>query len=147
MTLPRRRTAVSSEALTISALARLAGVNVETVRFYERQHLIPDPPRGSGGRRRYPPETIERISFIRRTKALGFSLSEIRDLLSLRSAERVQPAEKTNSVHAAIAKIEEKIQTLMAIRTALHELKTKPDADNRISPLLAILDAHQFNGK
>lgn len=77
-----------SETLTISALARLAGGQCQNGRFYERQHLIPDPPHGSGGRRRYPLDTIARISFIRRTKTLGFSLPEIRDLLSLRSAER-----------------------------------------------------------
>ena len=136
-----------SETLTISALARLAGVNVETVRFYERQHLIPDPPRGSGGRRRYPLDTIARISFIRRTKTLGFSLPEIRDLLSLHSPERGHYPEKTDSLHAAIAKVEDKIQTLIAMRTALHELKTKSDAHNRLSPILAILDMHRFNGK
>src|SRR5881409_2867270 len=67
-----------NDDLSISRLARLAGVNVETVRFYERQRLIPEPPRESGGRRCYRRETIELLLLIRRMKGLGFSLAEIR---------------------------------------------------------------------
>lgn len=72
------------EGLTIGRLAREAGVNSETIRFYERRGLIPKPPRPATGYRRYPPETVRRVRFIRHAKELGFSLKEILELLSLR---------------------------------------------------------------
>jgi MerR family transcriptional regulator, copper efflux regulator len=74
------------KAMTISKAARAAGVGVETVRFYERRRLIARPAKPpDGGFRRYPPETIERIRFVRQAQGLGFSLREIGELLSLRA--------------------------------------------------------------
>ena len=73
--------------LTIGKLARSAGVGVETVRFYERKGLLPEPPRSLSGYRQYPPDTVERLLFIRRAKELGFALREIADLLALRVDE------------------------------------------------------------
>lgn len=74
------------KALTISQAARAAGVGVETLRFYERRNLILRPSKlPDGGFRRYPPETIERVRFIRQAQGLGFSLREIEELLSLRA--------------------------------------------------------------
>ena len=71
-------------SFTIGQLARRAGVGIETVRFYEREGLIPEPPRRPSGYRDYPPETVTRIVFIRRAKDLGFSLKEINELLDFR---------------------------------------------------------------
>lgn len=70
--------------MTIGQVAKAAGVGVETVRFYERVGLIPDPPRRPSGYREYPPDAVHRIEFIKRAKALGFTLAEIGELLSLR---------------------------------------------------------------
>lgn len=67
--------------LTIGGLADAAGVSVETVRYYERRGLIDQPPRPVGGYRRYPREDVERINFIRRAKQLGFTLTEVRELI------------------------------------------------------------------
>ena len=61
------------ESLTIGQLAKQSGVGVETLRYYERRKLIPEPPRRRSGYRQYPPETVNRIRFIRRAKELGFS--------------------------------------------------------------------------
>lgn len=72
------------ETLTIGKVARLAGVGVETIRFYERKGLIDEPPRRASGYRVYPEETVPRIRFIKRAKELGFTLREIRELLELR---------------------------------------------------------------
>ena len=71
--------------LTIGKVAKAAGLGVETVRFYERQGLIAEPARSESGYRQYRPETIRRLQFIVRAKALGFTLQEIGDLLDLRA--------------------------------------------------------------
>ena len=69
--------------LTIGVLARRTGVGIETIRYYERRHLLPAPPRTAGGHRLYRGEHVKRLIFIRRSRALGFSLDEIRTLLRL----------------------------------------------------------------
>ncbi|GIX22445.1 MAG: MerR family transcriptional regulator [Gammaproteobacteria bacterium] len=69
--------------LTIGALARAAGVGVETVRYYQRRGLLPCPARPPGGTRRYGATELARLRFIRRAKTLGFSLEEIAELLRL----------------------------------------------------------------
>jgi MerR family mercuric resistance operon transcriptional regulator len=111
-------------SLTIGQVAEACGVGVETIRFYEREGLVPQPARPGVGFRRYPPDTAKRIIFIQRSKALGFSLREIRDLLSL----RVDSARSCNQVRkhaeAKIADIEGKIETLGEMRHALEKLVT-----------------------
>jgi MerR family mercuric resistance operon transcriptional regulator len=77
ITLPRATT------FTIGELSRLTGVNIETVRYYERIKMLPAPPRTEGGRRAYGPGQVQRLKFIRRSRKLGFTLDEIRNLLGL----------------------------------------------------------------
>jgi hypothetical protein len=72
------------KSLTIGRLAKQVGVNLETVRYYERQSLLPRPPRSASGYRLFPTGAARRLRFIRRAQELGFSLKEIRELLSLR---------------------------------------------------------------
>ena len=69
--------------LTIGRLAKAAGVNVETIRYYQRRGLIAEPRRPPGGHRKYAPEVLGQIAFIRRAQQLGFSLAEVKDLLQL----------------------------------------------------------------
>jgi MerR family mercuric resistance operon transcriptional regulator len=69
------------DALTLGGLAREAGVNPETIRYYERRGLLPEPPRTASGYRQYSPDDRDRLALIRRAKALGFTLAEIGDLL------------------------------------------------------------------
>ena len=71
-------------ALSIGQIASQGGVGVETVRFYERQGLLDKPPRKESGYRHYPPEAVSRLHFIKKAKEVGFSLKEIKELLSLR---------------------------------------------------------------
>ena len=80
------------KALTIGHLAKEAGVNLETVRYYERRGLLPRPPRSPSGYRLFPAESRKRLRFIRRAQELGFSLREIRELLSLRLAHSTDGA-------------------------------------------------------
>src|SRR5437879_4439940 len=78
--------------LTIGRLSQESGVNLETVRFYERRGLLPKPPRSASGYRLYPAEALRRLRFIHRAKELGFSLTEIKELLSLRLSPRTSSA-------------------------------------------------------
>ncbi len=110
------------EGMTIGKTARAAGVGVETIRFYERVGLIRRPPRRTTGYRIYPRETVDRIRFIRRSKALGFSLKEIRDLLDLRLSPRTSCSDIRRRVEAKAADIDERITALRKMRTALTKL-------------------------
>ncbi|MAT66758.1 MAG: MerR family transcriptional regulator [Gammaproteobacteria bacterium] len=78
-----RVTGQSAQEFTIGRLARAAGVNVETIRYYQRIGLVDEPVKPAQGYRRYPATTVERICFVKRAQELGFSLDEITDLLSL----------------------------------------------------------------
>lgn len=108
--------------LTISQVAKRAGIGLETVRFYERQGLIEEPGRKESGYRQYAEEVVERLQFIRRAKELGFSLKEIRELLALRLDPSTTCAEVRNRAKAKIADIEDRIQTLRRMKKALMEL-------------------------
>ena len=82
-----RSTVRTDPGLTIGRLAQAAGVNVETIRYYQRIELIDEPVKPAQGYRRYPTATVERIRFVKRAQELGFSLDEITDLLSLNDRE------------------------------------------------------------
>lgn len=112
----------SAGALTIGQLARAADVGVETIRFYERQRLIEQPPRRRSGYRQYPPQTVVRVRFIRRAKELGFTLNEIRELLSLRVDPDRTCADVRSMARTKIATIEAKMAELAKMRRALDRL-------------------------
>ncbi len=109
------------QRLTIGQTAKAAQVGVETIRFYEREGLIPAPQRTANGYRQYPRETIARVGFIRRAKALGFSLDEIRQLLDL-----AQPGGDRARVKAIaadkLAEVDRRLTELERMRTALADL-------------------------
>jgi MerR family transcriptional regulator, copper efflux regulator len=107
------------QTLTIGKLAGLAGVGVETIRFYEREKLIAEPPRRESGYREYPPDTVARIQFIKHGKELGFTLAEIRELLALRVASGTTAREIKARAKAKIVDVEQKIASLQRIRGAL----------------------------
>jgi Hg(II)-responsive transcriptional regulator len=109
-------------SLSIGELARAAGIGVETVRFYERQGLIPDPPRRASGYRMYPPGAIDRLRFIRRARDLGFSLSEINDLLSLAGQPEGDRGRVKRIAEGKLAEVEGRIRDLQNVRTVLAHL-------------------------
>ena len=130
-------------SLTIGQLAQRSGVGVETIRFYEREGLIAEPPRRSSGYRDYPLEAVIRIVFIRRAKNLGFSLKEISELLDLRVRPRRNCALVKRNADTKIADIDTKIVSLRRMRRALLELtkaceKRTPTTE---CPILASLDS------
>lgn len=110
------------ERLTIGKVARLAGVGVETIRYYEREGLIEEPPRRASGYRQYTGEAVARLRFIRRAKELGFSLREIKELLELRLAPDTTCADIRRKARAKIADIDERIATLERMKKALAKL-------------------------
>ena len=109
-------------ALTIGQVARRAGVGVETVRFYERQGLLAPPDRTASGYRQYEEDAVWRLRFIRRAKELGFTLNEIKELLSLRLDATTTCADVRSRAQAKIADIEGKIHTLQRMRETLVKL-------------------------
>ncbi|REJ79694.1 MAG: MerR family transcriptional regulator [Acidobacteria bacterium] len=110
------------QALTIGQLAAGADVGVETVRFYERKGLIPEPPRRASGYRQYPPTALERLRFIRRAKVLGFTLDEIRKLLELSTSPASSRDLVRRRAKTKIADIERRVADLERIRRALSAL-------------------------
>lgn len=112
--------------LTIGRVAKLAGVNVETVRYYQRRGLVAEPDKPHMGYRRYPADTVNHIRFIKRAQALGFILKEVAILLSL---DEARACGKTRAL--AVRKmdmIEEKLAGLIAMQKVLANLVRQCDA-------------------
>ena len=106
--------------MRIGEIAKSAGVNVETVRFYERRKLIEQPLKpGNGGIRSYPPETVAAIRFIRRAQELGFSLREVEELLSLQTDPSCNCGDVRQRAEVKRCEVEDKINELKAMRSAL----------------------------
>lgn len=110
------------KTLRSGELARHANVNVETLRFYERQGLLSKPPQRASGYREYPPEAVGLVQFIKRAQALGFSLREIKELLALREVPRATCGDVVVLAERKIEEIDAKIGDLRAMRAALGKL-------------------------
>jgi DNA-binding transcriptional MerR regulator len=108
--------------MTISRAAEAAGVNPETIRFYEREGLIPQPPKPREGYRQYPPRIVERIRFIKHCQELGFTLKEARELITLTERASQGTHEACSRVEWKVAELDRKIEQLRAIRAALTPL-------------------------
>src|SRR5467141_2842486 len=110
------------KSLTIGHLAKQAGVNLETVRYYERRGLMLRPPRSASGYRLFPAEAARRLRFTRRAQDVGFSLTEIGELLSLRVLRRTTSGDIRTRAEAKIAGIEAKIKSLESMKKTLRKL-------------------------
>lgn len=135
------------KGLTIGRLARLAKVNIETVRYYERRGLIPEPLRRESGYRQYTPNFVERIRFIKHAQEVGFTLKEISDLLSLRVDPTTTCGDIRLRTEKKIAEVEGKIQALGKMKKALLALKTSCRGRGPSSecPILDALDDRKEN--
>lgn len=138
----------TAEQLTIGRLAQVGGVNLETIRYYEREGLLPRPPRTRSGYRVFPTDAARRLRFIKRAQQLGFSLTEIRELLTLRVKPGTKPDQILARAEAKIADIEQKIQTLTAMKRALAQLTTRCSGCSPIAecPILESLDHETEDG-
>jgi Hg(II)-responsive transcriptional regulator len=108
--------------MKIGELAQRAGVGIDTVRYYERQGLLPAPQRQASGYRRYEEADVERLCFVRRAKALGFTLVEIRDLLELSGHRADDMASMKAAATEKLADVEAKVAELNRIREGLEAL-------------------------
>ncbi len=102
---------------TIGGLAKASGVGVETVRYYQRRGLLPEPPRPPGEVRRYSAADVKRLRFIRCAQAAGFTLSEIKELVDLDASD--DRARARELAKARVAALDEKIEELRQARDAL----------------------------
>ena len=110
----------SIESVTIGVLAERAEVNVETIRFYQRKRLMPEPKRPQGGIRRYGNAELARLRFIRAAQSLGFSLDEIAELLKL--ADGAGCGEARRLAERKLEDVREKLAVLSQIESALGNL-------------------------
>jgi MerR family transcriptional regulator, mercuric resistance operon regulatory protein len=130
--------------LTIGKLSDLTGVNIETIRYYERTKVLPAPPRTESGRRLYQAADVRTLAFLRRARELGFSLEEIRALLRLGGPEKASCREvrqiashHLNDIRAKISDLR-KLERLLAKTVARCTGSTAPDC-----PVLDILDVRR----
>lgn len=115
------------EKITIGILAKKAGVGVETVRFYQRKALIREP-EGNGAVRTYSEDDVQRIVFIKKAQELGFSLSEVKELLELNTKPRVTCGTVKKKTTQKLAEIEAKISDLQKMKASLELLANACDA-------------------
>jgi DNA-binding transcriptional MerR regulator len=116
--------AARSKRRTIAQAAREAGVNLETIRYYERIGMIQQPPRRAGGSRFYPDAAVERIRFIKNAQEHGFALKEIEELIAMAEAE-TSCAEMCARVEAKVHELDERIAALTRLRNHLDRLLAK----------------------
>ena len=127
--------------MKIGELAKRADVPIDTVRYYEREGLIPPPIRRASGYRDYVDADVDRLRFMRRAKGLGFTLHEIRELLSLTAMSGAAMAALNAQTQAKLRDVEERIHALTRIREALKSLVTACPGHGALDrcPILAAL--------
>jgi len=114
-------------AMTIGKVAAKAGVNTETLRYYERRGLLPGPPRSNANYRQYPADTVPRVRFIKQAQALGFTLDEIDTLLSLNKQSSHCCDDVHEQAQQKIDSIDAKLDALLAMRQAIAVLISECD--------------------
>jgi len=113
---------VRTAQLTIGKVASGAGLSIDTVRYYEREGLLDKPARTASGYRHYQPDAVARLRFIRQAKDLGFSLSEIKELLALRVTPGKSCADVKARAETKIADVEQRMAQLGRMKRALVKL-------------------------
>ena len=133
-----------SQGLHIGDAARETGLGIHAIRFYERKGLLREPPRGKGGFRVFDGEMVSELTFIRRAQALGFSLSEIRELLVLRRSTSQACSHVRDRLAQKLGAVREKIRELKKLETELQselrkcnrELQRQPAGHEKACPVL-----------
>ncbi|MBU42911.1 MAG: heavy metal-responsive transcriptional regulator [Spirochaetaceae bacterium] len=123
----KTRSAQNGVTYTTGKLARRAGVNLQTIRYYERSGLLPAPERNESGYRQYTENALVRIRFIKKAQTLGFSLKEIQELLRLRADENSQCKEVRELVASKIEELSERIIELKNAQATLQGLLKETD--------------------
>ena len=131
--------------LKIGEVAERGGVNLQTIRYYEREKLLPEPPRLASGYRVYPDHTVRRVRFIKRAQEIGFTLAEIRGLLAIRIDADRDSSEVRTLAQAKITDIEKKIQTLQRMKEVLGRITERCSGCGPASecPILESIDSDE----
>jgi DNA-binding transcriptional MerR regulator len=133
---------VNREALSIGQVAAGAGVNVQTLRYYERRGILPRPARSGSGRRQYTADAIRLIRFIKRAQVLGFTLKEVEELIALRRTRARDRVRVRRLARARLGDVDVRIARLQAVRKAIAGLVEACDCETATleCPILAALD-------
>jgi MerR family mercuric resistance operon transcriptional regulator len=134
----RAITSSRAKNISIGELSKHSGVNIETIRYYERIRMLPAPPRTASGRRVYGPAEKRTLAFIRRSRDLGFTLEEIRALLALGGPERASCADVHKIASAHLASVRSKLSDLVKLEAIL--AKTVAQCSNDATPDCPVLD-------
>jgi MerR family copper efflux transcriptional regulator len=131
--------------LTIGEVAEQAKVHIETLRYYERRGLVASPPRSIANYRLYPEDAVRRVRFIKRAQELGFTLKEIKDLLSLRAAPEAGCAEVRAHAEVKIQDIDAKIGSLTPMKSVLAKLVAECAGEGPLTdcPILESLETKE----
>lgn len=132
--------------LKVGEAARLAGVVPQTLHYYERQGLLPEPPRTASNYRLYPEEVVSRVRFIKRAQELGFTLREIKELLSLRSGPSARCQDVRERARAKVRHIDAKLRGLRAMRAELTRMIDECAGEGPATecPILEALDSEEM---
>lgn len=117
-----RKNVTSQKILTIGQLSKMSSIGIEAIRFYERQKLLPSPKRTISGYRQYNSDAIEYLNFISKAKELGFTLKEIKELLSLRISGKSSCSDVRQKATDKLRSVERKLSNLRKISGALKKL-------------------------
>lgn len=128
--------------MKIGSVAEAAGVEVSTVRYYERRGLLAEPPRTDSGYRQYDQSVVHRIRFVRQAQDLGFTLEEIEELLELRVEDPASCGAVEETTRAKLGSVEAKIRELLRLRAVLVGLVRSCEAKEATEecPVLAMLE-------
>ena len=129
--------------MTIGELAKTCCVGIETIRYYERRGLIPDPRPGKVGYREYSEDDARRVRFVKQAQGLGFTLKEIAELLALRVSPTTTCCDVRTLAEAKLEDIEEKLRTLKTFKKALGKLvqECSQSGPEGACPILDAMDA------
>jgi len=129
--------------LKVSELANQGEVNLETIRYYEREGLMRVSQRTTSGHRAYGPHDLLRLRFIKRSQALGFTLAEVRELLALKVTPNKPCTEVVRQIDAKALEVKAKIAHLQGIARALRKMKASCEGKCSVSecPILESLDS------
>jgi MerR family transcriptional regulator, mercuric resistance operon regulatory protein len=131
--------AISTSGYTIGALAAAAGVHVETIRYYQRRGLVAEPPRPPAGVRRYGEQHAQRLRFIKRAQAMGFTLAEVNQLVRLRAGRSCRATRELAA--AKLQTVDVRIRALRQLRKELARLVADCDANTEKTrcPMIDVL--------
>ena len=133
--------------MTIGVLAKKSDVTVETVKFYEKEGILPKPLKPSSGFRSYPEDYISRIQFIRRAQELGFTLREVKELFKLKVDKKATCGQVMKKTDEKIVEVDRKIKDLLQMKKSLKQIRECCEDGSLILSECPILECFEVNAK